>query len=186
MEEINIFIILPFKQKKKLLEYTGSSLRNCKNKYFYHSTKHKKDFFNKNGFIILLSKITLLKYPELKITWWNLLEYSGSSEQNQEIFLGYCFHQKFKKNYNVVGLLYLWVKISETWKLFEAWVKATFIENNYYDRLKFCISALVGLKSWWRPCNVSKYVYCMGRKYFRCSNSRLKNCLFKSFVKWGA
>ena len=109
----------------------------------------------KNGFIILLSKITLLKYPELKITWWNLLEYSGSSEQNQEIFLGYCFHQKLKKNYNVVGLLYLWVKISETWKLFEAWVKATFIENNYYDRLKFCISALVGLKSWWRPCDIT-------------------------------
>ena len=115
----NKYFYHPTKQKK-LLVYTGSSLRIWKNKYFYYSTRHKRDSFNilgllcrieKNGFIILLRKKNLLKYPGssfqnwkkcakeslVKITWWNLLEYSGSSEQNQEIFLGYCFHQKSKK-----------------------------------------------------------------------------------------
>ena len=59
-EEINIFIILPSKETpwiywvffwgtekklwfyhaKRLLEFTGSSLRNWKHKYFYYFTKH--------------------------------------------------------------------------------------------------------------------------------------------------
>ena len=52
IEEMSIFITYSTKQKK-LLEYTESSLWNWKNKYFYYSTKHKKDSFNRVPFNIL-------------------------------------------------------------------------------------------------------------------------------------
>ena len=70
----------------------------------HYSTKHKKTLWiyvlwllcriEPSGFIILLSKETLIKYPVsslqnfkknvLKITWRNLHEYPGSSDQKQD------------------------------------------------------------------------------------------------------
>ena len=93
-EKINNFIILP--SIKKLLEYTGFSLRNWKKilkkllkypgsflqnwkKWLYYSTKQKKPSLNILGLPCRIEKKNMLK-----ITWRNLLEYSGSSEQNQD------------------------------------------------------------------------------------------------------
>ena len=71
-EEINIFIILP--SKRKIPKYTGSSLQIWKNKYFYQSTKHKKNFLNIMGLLCRIekkcAKDDLKKPPWISWVFW--------------------------------------------------------------------------------------------------------------------
>ena len=88
-------------KQNNLLKYTGSSLQNCKNKYFYYSTKQKNSlnilgllcrFEEINIFIILPSK----KNPEV---YWIFF-----AELKKKSFYHSTKHKN--KSLNILGLLW--------------------------------------------------------------------------------
>ena len=94
----NVFIFLP---SKKLLKYTGSSLQNWRNTYFYYSTKHNKKLFKYPGSSL---QIWRNKYFYCSTKHKKLLKYPGSSLQIwRNKYLSYSTKQK--NSLNILGLL---------------------------------------------------------------------------------